>query len=166
MNTTPSFEPLATSEPTLPIGSLFSAFDIRGTASSGLTRQAAWTIGMAIAEYFDRDGSVLLTENSSSGVAECLSEGIRLQGRGVVRAQNVKRDAVIGLITPDMSGVHVYSGGLTIDRDAATGETTIEIINGNGRLVDRETGLQRICELAEAGNFTPSNEKSPETQLV
>lgn len=131
---------------------IFKGMDIRGTLNVDITKEVAWNIGKALADWLSTSGSILvMSGNGDQELVTALIEGVRLQGRDVVFVEN--GDKMI-LAEKTVAGGH--SGGVLIGHDELSNEVSIELYNEEGRLIDNETGLVAIAELAEAGNFVPA----------
>jgi phosphomannomutase len=134
---------------------IFKGMDIRGTLNVDVTKEVAWNIGKALADWLSTSGSILvMSGNGNQELVAALIEGVRLQGRDVVFVEN--GDKMI-LAEKTVTGGH--SGGALIGHDELSNEVSIELYNEEGRLIDNETGLASIAELAEAGNFVPAAAK-------
>lgn len=131
---------------------IFKGMDIRGTLNVDVTKEVAWNIGKALADWLSTSGSILvMSGNGDKGLIAALIEGIRLQGRDVVFLENGDKVALADQIRTDG-----YSGGILIGHDDLSNEVSIELYNEAGRLIDSQTGMAAIAELAEAGNFVPA----------
>src|SRR6266496_1301810 len=78
------------------IADIFKAYDIRGKVNSELTREVAWSVGCALADWLPTNGAVAVGYDmrpDSRALADALVEGVRLQGRDVID---------IGMVTTDM----------------------------------------------------------------
>lgn len=131
---------------------LISAYDIRGTEAAGLTIECAWNVGKALADWLPTSGRVLVVTNQAqTQLAQAVIEGLRLQGRAVIDAGEMTKEAVVEQITA--AGL---SGAAIVGFDALDEASTIELYENEGRLVTSETGLTSIRELVQAGNFVPA----------
>lgn len=131
---------------------IFKGMDIRGTLNVDVTKETAWNIGKALADWLSTSGSILvMSGNGDKDLVSALIEGVRLQGRDVVFVENGDKMA---LAQKTVEGG--YSGGALIGHDELSDEVSIELYNEEGRLIDNETGLTAIAELTEAGNFVPA----------
>jgi phosphomannomutase len=134
---------------------IFKGMDIRGKFNTDITKETVWNIGKALADWLSTSGSVLvMSGNGSKELVAAMIEGLRLQGRDVVFAEN--GDKMVLAETIVQKG---YSGGVLIGYDELGDEVSIELYKEDGRLVDNETGLGEIAVLAEAGNFVPASAK-------
>ena len=138
------------------------SFDIRGTVATGLTVDYAWNIGKALADWLPTAGRVLVVSLPSQGkIKAAIIEGLRLQGRSVVDGGNAGRDGLVSLIKE--LGL---SGGVLIGYDDLESVTIIEAYKEDGRMVDAQTGLRELDELARAGNFVPAVVKGELTAVA
>ena len=134
---------------------LISAYDIRGTEATGMTVDCAWNAGKALADWLPEEGSVVVSSTKEyKKLAEAVIEGLRLQGRDVVDAgQNDKNFVSSYVVTGGMAGAAV------VGYDDMEKVITIEFYQEDGKLIDRESGLQAICDSVRAGNFVPAAAK-------
>lgn len=142
----------------------------------GITVEAAWNIGKAMADWLPTQGGVLVTaaiddfgQNMAiaglhlQGASDLLSaaiEGLRLQGRAVVFSSRGSRDAIASQIVADQ-----LAGAVIVGRDAVAGDTMIELYASNGKRIENDA-LDDIRHLANAGNFVPAGAKGELTQLA
>ena len=131
---------------------LLSAYDIRGTEASGLTKECAWNVGKALADWLPTMGSVVVIYTpTQQDVAQAIIEGIRLQGRTAIDGGQGNKEAAKTYITSN--GI---SGAAVVGFDDLEKSTTIELYQHEAKLIDSETGLKQICDLVDAGNFVPA----------
>lgn len=129
-----------------------SGLDIRGTEATGLTVEYAWNIGKALADWLPTAGSVVVTAlPSQTKLAGAIIEGLRLQGRNVVDGGASGRDGAISYIK-----TMGLSGGVSVGFDELERVSVIELYREDGRLIDSQTGLAELDELARTGNFVPA----------
>lgn len=141
---------------------LTSGYDFRGTPETGLTVEYAWNIGKAFAEWLPTAGGVIVTTiPSQQAIARAITEGLRLQGRSVIDGGAGDHDVAKAYIKD--AGL---SGAAVIRYDDLEKLTTIELFQDESRLIDSETGLHDIRELADAGNFVPAAVKGELTALA
>jgi uncharacterized protein YuzE len=141
---------------------LISAYDIRGTETTGLTVECVWNVGKAAADWLPTDGRVLIAGSKAQlNLINAAIEGVRLQGRAVIEAGELTKQQVIECITAD----HL-SGAILIGYDELEQVTTVEIYQHEGHLVTSETGLKTFRDLIEAGNFVPAATKGELTSLA
>jgi len=130
---------------------LITAYDIRGSEEDGLTIECAWNVGKALADWLPNEGSVIVTYvPARKHMAECVTEGLRLQGRDVLSGP-LDRDATKSYIKD-----HNLAGGAVVGYDELEKITVIELYRDEAKLIGGETGLHEIHELVEAGNFVPA----------
>jgi len=131
---------------------LISAYDIRGTKQTGLTVECAWNVGKALADWLPTgDGVAVSYLPAQEKVANAVIEGLRLQGRNVVKVKGGDKDFVSSYITT--GGL---SGAAMVGFDELEKVITIELYQEDAKLIDSETGLQDIRQLVGAGNFVPA----------
>lgn len=134
---------------------IFKGMDIRGKAGVDVTKETVWNIGKAMADWLSTSGSVLvMSGNGDHDLIAAMIEGLRLQGRDVAFVENGDK-----MVLAEKTIQGGYSGGVLIGHDDLSDEVSIELYNEEGRLIDNETGLAAIAELAEAGNFVPAATK-------
>ncbi|HEU5121260.1 MAG TPA: hypothetical protein VFT59_00295, partial [Candidatus Saccharimonadales bacterium] len=125
---------------------LLSAFDIRGTESSGLTIECAWNVGKALADWLPADGAVVIVYlPAKQQLAEAVIEGLRLQGRDVVDGGFGDREAAKSHIT-----THKLAGGVVVGFDELEKVSTIELYQHEAKLIDNENGLPEIRDSVNA----------------
>lgn len=141
---------------------LISTYDIRGTEATGLTVECAWNVGKAFADWLPTSGRVLVAGLASHAtLIDATTEGLRLQGRSVVKGGELGKEQVASLVTEQ----HL-SGAVLVGHDDLTNEHTIELYQHEGKLVTSETGLQTIRDLIDSGNLVPAAEKGELTSLA
>lgn len=141
---------------------MITDLDIRGTNETGLTMEYAWNVGKAAADWLPTAGSVIvLYVPAAQSTAHAVIEGLRLQGRNVVDGGVGDKDAAVTHIKT--SGL---SGAVVIGVEESTGLTSIQIYKEDGSLVDRQSGLEAVAELIEAGNFVPAAIKGEVTAIA
>lgn len=138
------------------MGTVFSAYDIRGNANDTLTVEYAWTVGKAFSEWLPEQGDVVVfkTENANGDIAHGFVEGLILLGRNVVDGGYGDQNAVVSTVR-DIQAV----GGVCISHDDAQGIEIISLYASDGTAVDQAKGLLDIQQLADADNFLPAPEK-------
>ena len=131
---------------------LISAYDIRGTASSGLTVECAWNVGKALADWLPTAGNVIVVSIATQrDIANAVIEGVRLQGRNVIEGGVNDKEVAKDYITS--AGI---SGAAVIGFDDLEKQVTIELYQHEAKLIDSESGLKEIRALVDAGNFVPA----------
>lgn len=141
---------------------LIGAYDIRGTKDSGLTVECAWNVGKALADWLPTTGSIVVVSlPAQHEIVTAIIEGLRLQGRNVVDGGNGDKDTVTTYIKT--AGL---SGGVVVGYDELEKQTTIQLYQEEGRLIDAHSGLRELHDLIEAGNFVPAATKGELTHLV
>lgn len=138
------------------MGTIFSAYDIRGRKDDQLTAEYAWTVGKAFAEWNMTEGSVALVKapDADGTIAHAFAEGAMLQGRDVVDCGEGNDQNVLAVIS---EGKAVC--GVLIGHEAAQAIETIALYDDRGIAVTAETGLTDISGLIDAGNFLPAPTK-------
>ncbi len=131
---------------------LISEKDIRGTEETGLTLDCAWNAGKALADWLSNNGEVLVSSiPTQSTIADAVIEGLRLQGRNVVRIGS----------SPDITARITsgnLAGGVAVGFDEADKVITLTFYSG-AVPINSQTGLQDIRQLVDAGNFVPAATK-------
>ncbi len=145
---------------------IFKAYDIRGKVGTELTKEVAWNVGQAMADWLPNDGAVAVGRDmrpDSEELAQAVIEGLRLQGREVID---------IGLVSTDMIyfavGKFGLAGGAMVTASHNPGEYNgIKLCREEAKPIGIETGLADIRDGVIAGNFSPANKKgSLKTQDV
>lgn len=131
---------------------LLSAYDIRGTETTGLTVDCAWNVGKALADWLPTMGNVVVVYRpDQKHLADAVVEGLRLQGRNVINGGNGDKE---------VAKTYIKNGGLSgaavIGFDELEKLVTIELYRDEAKLIDSQTGLKDILELVQAGNFVPA----------
>lgn len=141
---------------------LISAFDIRGTESTGLDVECAWNVGKALADWLPTDGGVVVVSlPDKKQLAGAVIEGLRLQGRHVVNGGDGDAEAAIAHVkTSNLAGAAV------VGYDEMEKLTTIALYQEGGHLINSETGLKEIRQLVDAGNFVPAAVKGELTAIA
>jgi phosphomannomutase len=141
---------------------LISANDIRGTEETGLDVECAWNVGKALADWLPTDGKVIVVYVPTyQHMAECVIEGLRLQGRDVIDGGFGDKDATKTHIKT--SGL---AGGVVVGFDDEQKVITLTLFQEDAKQIVADMGLQEIRELVQAGNFVPSVEKGELTQIA
>jgi phosphomannomutase len=131
---------------------LLSAFDIRGTETTGLSVDVAWNVGKALADWLPEAGAIVVVYTpTKQHIAEAVIEGLRLQGRDVVDGGFGDRNAAKAHIS-----THKLAGGVVVGADELEEVSTIELYQYEAKLIDNENGLKEIRDLVNAGNFVPA----------
>lgn len=138
------------------MGTVFSAYDIRGNANDTLTVEYAWTVGKAFSEWLPEQGDVVVfkSQNAHGDIAHGFVEGLLLQGRSVIDGGYGDQSAVIGAIQ-DRQAV----GGVLVSHEDASDVEIIALFGGDGSTIDQSKGLTDIQQLVDSGNFLPAAEK-------
>jgi phosphomannomutase len=138
------------------MGTIFSAYDIRGRVDETLTVEYVWTVGKAFAEWLPQDGNVVLVKGQSVNQAttHAFVEGVLLQGRNVIDCGTGGEQAVVGGIDDNQA-----AGGVLVNHDDLQNIEIITLFDENGSTVTAEVGLTAIGELVESGNFLPAAQK-------
>lgn len=136
--------------------------DIRGTNETGLTIEAAWNVGKAVADWLATAGSVIvLYVPAGQPTAHAIIEGIRLQGRNAIDG---------GMGDKDAAAMHVktsgLSGAIVVGVEESTGVTIIQVVKEDGNVVTNETGLKEVGEMVDSGNFVPAAVKGELTAVA
>lgn len=138
------------------MGTVFSAYDIRGNANDTLTVEYAWTVGKAFSEWLPEQGDVVVfkSQNANGDIAHGFVEGLLLQGRSVIDGGYGDQNAVITAIHD-----HQSVGGVLISHGDAESIEVIALFGGDGSTIDQSKGLADIQQLVDSGNFLPAPEK-------
>lgn len=141
---------------------LMSGYDIRGTSETELTKEYAWNVGKALADWLPTAGSVVVVYGGDQGeLAHAVREGVLLQGRDVVDGGPGTKDVVMSYIS-----ARGLSGGVVVGYDPLENQPTIELYQHEAKLIESETGLREIVALVEAGNFVPAAVKGELTAVA
>jgi len=144
------------------MGTAFSVYDIRGRVDESLTTEYVWNVGKALADWLPDDGVVIVaqSEEADATTVHALTEGLLLQGRGVVDAGQATKDALQGIVIDKQA-----AGGVHIAHDPLQGIEIITILGARGVAVTQENGLTDIDQLVQAGNFVPAAAKGETSPL-
>lgn len=134
----------------------FTAYDIRGKITEGVSLEVAWNIGKALADWLSTYGKIAISrgEDANETLVNALIEGLRLQGRDVLDAGTGDKMTLVERIKSDG-----LSGGVYVAHDKDQDVCVIELYNDKAQLVAAENGLNEIAELTQAGNFVPAATK-------
>lgn len=128
---------------------LVSEVAIHGTEETGLDIECAWNVGKALAEWLPTHGWVaVMYVPSRHHIAEAVIEGLRLQGRDVVKGGG-DRSAIM-----TYQKAKDFAGAVIVNTEGK--ETTLELFDNNAARIDGAAGLNEIRTLVEAGNFVPA----------
>ena len=131
---------------------IFKAYDIRGLVGSELTKQFAFSTGVAFAKFLElqhEPGTVVIGEDmrpSSPDLADAFSSGVTSQGLDVIR---------IGLASTDM--LYFAAGKLNLPGAMFTASHNPAKYNGiklclsGARPIGKESGLQIIEKFVREG---------------
>jgi phosphomannomutase len=134
------------------IPNIFKAYDIRGLVGSELTKQFAFSTGVAFAKFLEAErepGTVVIGEDmrpSSPELAEAFSAGVTSQGLAVIR---------IGLASTDM--LYFAAGKLNLPGAMFTASHNPAEYNGiklclsGARPIGKESGLLTIEKYVREG---------------
>lgn len=139
------------------MGTIFSAYDIRGRAGESLTVEYSWNVGKAFAEWLPEEGSVVIAKSvtADASIVHALIEGLQLQGRNVIDTGEGDQQTVMTALFGDQS----TAGGIAITHDDAQNIEVISLYDAQGVAVTADQGLTDIEALIESGNFVPAAEK-------
>ena len=145
------------------IDETFTAYDIRGKITEGVSLEVAWNIGKALADWLSTYGVVAIgrTAAANESLTHALVEGMTLQGRDVLDAGITDKLTLLGHIKKEG-----LSGAVFVTHDEQTDVSVIELFDENGQLISAENGLSAIAELVHAGNFVPAATKGEVTALA
>lgn len=138
------------------MGTIFSAYDIRGRAGQSLTIEYAWTVGKAFAEWLADSGDIVVVKGAGAdeSLAHALIEGLLLQGRNVIDAgEGTQQTAGDTIRTSEAVG------GVVVIHDALQDIEIISLFDSTAVMVTEDRGLAEIEQLIDAGNFLPASEK-------
>ena len=137
----------------------FKAYDIRGRLGTELTKEIAYRIGRAYAEFI-KPKSVVVGGDirpTSESLKNALSKGVRDAGCDVIDIGMVGTEQVYfatSFLSAD-GGIEVTASHNPIDYNG------MKLVRANSRPVSSDTGLLEIKALAEANEF---KEVSPENK--
>lgn len=145
------------------IDETFTAYDIRGKITEGVSLEVAWNIGKALADWLSTYGVVAIARGTGANneLTHALIEGMTLQGRDVLDTGTSDKLALLGHIKNEG-----LSGGIFVTHDEQTDVCVIELYDENSQLISAENGLSAIAELVHAGNFVPAATKGEVTALA
>ena len=137
------------------MGSIFSAYDIRGRIGETLTVEYAWTAGKAFSDWLTNEGPVVIvtTKDASNEIKHALIEGVLLLGRDVV--DYGERDQ---LVPADVTE-NKAAGAVVISHDGVQNLEILTFYNVHGVAVTADSGLTEISGLIDADNFLPAVKK-------
>ncbi|MDB5165218.1 MAG: phosphomannomutase, phosphomannomutase [Candidatus Saccharibacteria bacterium] len=141
----------------------FTAYDIRGKVTEGVSLEVAWNIGKALADWLSTYGVVAVVRGNGGNEAltHALVEGMTLQGRDVLDAGAGDKSSLLERIKHDG-----LSGGIFVAHDTQDDVCVIELYDENAQLISAENGLNTIAELVHAGNFVPAATKGELTSIA
>lgn len=141
----------------------FTAYDIRGKITEGVSLEVAWNIGKALADWLSTYGKIALLrgEGANETLVNALIEGLRLQGRDVLDAGTGDKAKLSEHIKNDG-----LSGGVFVAHDIDQDVCVIELYDDKAQLIASENGLNEIAELTRAGNFVPAATKGDLTAIA
>ena len=141
----------------------FTAYDIRGKITEGVSLEVAWNIGKALADWLSTYGKITIFrgEGANETLVNALIEGLRLQGRDVLDGGTGDKTALAECIKGDG-----LSGGVFVAHDKDQDVCVIELYNDKSQLIAAENGLNEIAELTQAGNFVPAATKGELVHLA
>lgn len=141
---------------------LITDTDIRGKNGTELTVETAWNIGKAAADWLSTAGSiVVLAYPTLQDIKHAVTEGVRLQGRNVIDGGTGDGEVAVSFIKT--SGL---SGAIVIAYDQAADVVSLEIYQEEGLRIEKESGLNELYELVQAGNFVPAAVKGELTAIA
>lgn len=134
------------------MGSIFSAYDIRGRIGETLTVEYAWAAGKAFAEWLSVDGPVVIAtaKDGNSEIVHAFVEGVLLQGRDVI--DYGEKDQ---LVASDLSESKA-AGAVLVSHDGVQNLEIITLCDAYGVTITAETGLTEISNLIDANTFLPA----------
>lgn len=139
------------------MGTVFSAYDIRGRLGENFSKEYVWTLGKAFVEWLPEEGQSIIVATSSQAdetVVHAFIEGALLQGRDVIYLGEGGEQTVNGGITD-----HKAAGGALISHDGTQNIEVIALYDAQGVPVTAENGLTELAELADSANFLPADNK-------
>lgn len=145
------------------MGTIFSAYDIRGRADDSLTTEYVWNVGRAFADWLPDDGAVAFSFRSDTDlkILHAFTEGVQLQGRDAINTGEDNQQGLIALLRDGGA-----AGGAIVTHDALQGLEIITLLDARGVGVTSESGLLEINQLVEAGNFIPAAQKGELKEAV
>lgn len=141
----------------------FTAYDIRGKITEGVSLEVAWNIGKALADWLSTYGvvSIIRGEGANETLVNALIEGLRLQGRDVIDRGAGEKSILLEQIKAEG-----LSGGVYVAHDTQQDVCVIELYDENAQPIMAENGLNEIGELVQAGNFIPAAAKGDLSAVV
>lgn len=138
------------------MGTIFSAYDIRGRAGETLTTEYVWTVGKAFSDWLPEEGGVVVTRSAgaNSTTVHALVEGLLLQGRNVIDSGEGDLPSIVNVIADKAA-----AGGILVTHDETQNIEIITLFDARGVAITLELGLAAIEELITAGNFVPAVSK-------
>lgn len=138
------------------MGTIFSAYDIRGRIGQTLTVEYAWTVGKAFAEWLTDEEDIVIVRGADAdeSIVHALTEGLLLQGRDVIDAGEGDQQKAVETI-----GEKQAAGGVLITHDTLQDIGIITLFDAQGIAVTAERGLEALEQMIDAGNFIPASKK-------
>jgi len=148
------------------IPNIFKAYDIRGLVGSELTKQFAFSTGVAFAKFLELErepATVVIGEDmrpSSPELADAFSAGVTSQGLDVIR---------IGLASTDM--LYFAAGKLNLPGAMFTASHNpaeyngIKLCRSEARPIGADSGLEVIREALISGNLSTSSRTGSEKSM-
>lgn len=139
------------------MGTVFSAYDIRGRLGENISKEYVWTLGKAFSEYLPDEGKTIVlasTSQADPAIVHAFAEGVMLQGRDVIHLGEGGEQTVNGGIND-----HKAAGGALINHDGTQNIEIIALYDAAGASITAENGLTTISDLVESGNFLPATTK-------
>ena len=138
------------------MGTIFSAYDIRGRVGQTMTVEYAWTVGKAFAEWLNDEDEIVIVKSADAdeSIVHALTEGLLLQGRDVIDASEGDQQKVTEVIRDSRA-----AGGVVITHDTLQDIAIITLFDAQGVVVSADRGLETIEQMIDAGNFVPASKK-------
>jgi phosphomannomutase len=136
------------------MGTIYSAYDIRGRLDETFTVEFVWTIGKAFAEWLGEPGVVAIVRsaNGDQSVVHALTEGLSLQGRDILDGGEGDESALRSVMG------NQKAAGILVSHDDIQATEIITLFDNSGTQLT-EAALNEVKELAESGNFLPAPQK-------
>src|SRR5215216_7261027 len=137
------------------VGSLFKAYDVRGTVPDELTPDIAYLIGRALVAHLGVDDVVVGRDMRISGLslAAALIDGIRDQGANVTDVGLVSTDALYFAV-----GKFGYSAGVMVTASHNPAKYNgLKICREDARALSLSTGLAEIRDVVQLGHLPVVN---------
>lgn len=144
------------------MGTVFSAYDIRGQLNDSLTVEYAWLVGQAFSEWLSSDGPIVVSaaDQANGDILHAITEGMLLQGRDVDNCGQCDEPTITNAIQQ-----HAAAGGVRVSHDSVQNIEIITLYDESGVPITAERGLMEVGELVASNNFLPAVSKGTLSNL-